>query len=336
MNLKNLAKTLGVSKTTVSRALNGYPEVSERTRERVLAAAAAAGYRPHPVARSLAVGRTNVVGIVYPLLPSDLGDPMFVSVVGGMSAALEQQRQYLVIVPASPDNELRAYEHIVQGRRVDALVVSRTRLHDLRIEYLSQQGMPFVAHGRCKHPKPYAWFDYDNEAGIQMATQYLLAHGHTRIGFIGATQEMTCSFQRRHSFMQTMRAAGLPVDPRYLVDDALDRRSGYSAAQQLLECAPRPTAIIVDNHLCGVGVIRAVLDAGLELGRDISVIVWGRLEDSLVSHRVATIDQPEPARAGAKMIEMLLSLIKGTPPEQLQELWSPSLIPGETVGYCRQ
>jgi LacI family transcriptional regulator len=62
-----------------------------------------------------------------------------------------------------------------------------------------------------------------------------------------------------------MRAAGLPVDPRYLVEDALDRRSGYSAAQQLLECAPRPTAIIVDNHLCGVGVIRAVLDAGLEL-----------------------------------------------------------------------
>src|SRR3990167_4225893 len=125
MNLKNLARTLGISETTVSRALNGYPEVSERTRARVLEAAKAAGYRPNPMARSLAVGRTNVVGIIYPLLPNDLADPMFLDIVGGMSEALEAQQMDLIIAPVSPANEFRSYEHMVRARRVDGLIVGR-------------------------------------------------------------------------------------------------------------------------------------------------------------------------------------------------------------------
>ena len=88
MNLKDLAKTLGISETTVSRALNGYPEVSERTRKRVLEAARAAGYRPNPMARSLAVGRTNMVGIITPLAANDpSGCAAFVSAGGGRDAA---------------------------------------------------------------------------------------------------------------------------------------------------------------------------------------------------------------------------------------------------------
>ena len=90
MNLERLANLLGMSKTTVSRALNGYPEVSERTRERVLQAARDNGYQANPMARSLALGRSNVFGIIYPLQPADLGDAMFLDVVAGMSAALEQ------------------------------------------------------------------------------------------------------------------------------------------------------------------------------------------------------------------------------------------------------
>ncbi|HMC48690.1 MAG TPA: LacI family DNA-binding transcriptional regulator, partial [Caballeronia sp.] len=88
MNLKSLANLLGMSKTTVSRALNGYPEVNGHTRERVLNAAKEAGYQANPMARGLAMGRTNVFGIIYPPLPADLGDPMFLDVVSGMSEAL--------------------------------------------------------------------------------------------------------------------------------------------------------------------------------------------------------------------------------------------------------
>ncbi|MET3131764.1 LacI family transcriptional regulator [Oxalobacteraceae bacterium GrIS 1.11] len=334
MNLKSLAIALGMSKTTVSRALNGYPEVNFRTRERVLAAAKAVGYEANPMARSLAVGRTNVFGIIYPLLPTDLSDSMFLGVVAGMSEALEALKMNLIIAPVSPQNEQPSYEQMVRGKRVDGLVVGRTLVHDERIAYLSRVGFPFVAHGRTELDEPYAWFDYDNEAGIRLALERLLGLGHQRIALVSAPLTLNFARQRKDGFLRCMAAAGLAIDPRYLVDNTLDRRTGYQAMQQLLACSPRPSAVIVDNHLSGVGAVRALLDAGMDIGKDISVIVWGGAEDTLVGSHVSTIDQPEPRRAGAKMIEMLLALLGGTPPAQLQVLWQPVLLPGVTVGAC--
>ncbi|WP_317203102.1 substrate-binding domain-containing protein [Janthinobacterium sp.] len=336
MNLKSLAIALGMSKTTVSRALNGYPEVNFRTRERVVAAAKAVGYEANPMARSLAVGRSNVVGIIYPLLPTDLGDAMFLGVVAGMSEALEAAKMNLIIAPVSPHNEQPSYEQMVRGKRVDGLVVGRTLVRDERIAYLSRAGFPFVAHGRTDSAAPYAWFDYDNEAGIRLGLEHLLGLGHQRIALVSAPLELNFACQRKASFVAAMTAAGLAIDPRHLIDNTLDRRTGYQAMQQLLACSPRPSAVIVDNHLSGVGAVRALLDAGIDIGREISVIVWGSVEDTLIGSNVTTIDQPRPRQAGAKMIEMLLALLGGTPPAQLQVLWQPVLLPGVTVGACQR
>ncbi|GGX90785.1 LacI family DNA-binding transcriptional regulator [Massilia dura] len=332
MNLKALADTLGMSKTTVSRALNGYPEVSEATRQRVLAAAAASGYRANPVARHLAVGRSNVLGILYPLLPADLGDPMFLDVVGGISGALEAAGMNFIIAPVSPANELPSYQQMVLGRRVDGLIVSRTLVDDPRIAFLSEAGFPFVAHGRTDASAHHAWFDYDNAAGIRLALDALMAQGHRRIALLGSPQTLNFARQRRDSFLDCFSRAGLAVDPRYLIESAIDRRSGYGAMQQLLACAERPTAVIVDNHLSGVGAVRALLDAGIQIGRDMSLVVWGRMADALAGLDVATIDQPDARAAGAKMGAMLLALLEGAPAASLQELWQPVLLPGASIG----
>jgi LacI family transcriptional regulator len=335
MNLERPAHQLGISKTTVSRALNGYPEVNVRTRDRVLKAAKEAGYQANPMARSLALGRTNVFGIIYPLLPADLGDPMFLDVVAGMSAALEEVNKNLIIAPVSPAAEQPSYQQIVRGRRVDGLVVGRTLVHDERIAFLSKSKFPFVAHGRTELNAPYAWFDYDNAAGIRMAMERLLALGHRRVALISAPLELNFARQRMDSFVAAMAAAGLSADPRYLIADTLDRRSGYQAMQQLLACSPRPTAVIVDNHLSGVGAVRALLDAGVDIGKEMSVIVWGNMADTLAGANVTTIDQPDPRKAGARMIDMLQALVDGTPAAELQELWQPVLLPGATVGRHR-
>jgi LacI family transcriptional regulator len=332
MNLAHLANHLGMSKTTVSRALNGYPEVNVRTRERVLKAAKEVGYQPNPMARSLALGRTNVIGIIYPLLPTDLGDPMFLDVVAGMSSALEAVNKNLIIAPVSPAAEQPSYQQIVRGRRVDGLVVGRTLVRDERIAFLSKAKFPFVAHGRTELNAPYAWFDYDNEAGIRMAMERLLGLGHQRVALISAPLELNFARQRKDSFVAALATAGLAAEPRYLIDNTLDRRSGYQAMQQLLACSPPPTAVIVDNHLSGVGAVRALLDAGMEIGKDMSMIVWGSMADTLAGANVTTIDQPDPRKAGARMAEMLLSLINGTPATELQELWQPVLQEGATVG----
>ncbi|HEY0062959.1 MAG TPA: substrate-binding domain-containing protein [Telluria sp.] len=336
MNLKSLADALGVSKTTVSRALNGYPEVNAKTRERVLAAAREVGYEANPMARGLAVGRSNVFGIIYPLHSSDLGDPMFLNVVSGMSAALETSGRNLIIVPVSAQNELPSYEQMVRARRVDALVVGRTRVQDERIAFLAKKGFPFVAHGRTESKYPYAWFDYDNQAGMRLACEHLLALGHTRIALISAPLALNFARQRSDSFSDCMRRADLPLAPQYRIDNTLDRRSGYQAMQQLLATSPRPSAVIVDNHLSAVGAVRALLDAGIDIGREMSVIVWGGIEDSLLGARLTTIDLPNIGQAGAKLIEMLSAVVGGADPGSQHALWQPVLLPGASVGPCPQ
>lgn len=334
MNLKSLAKSLGVSEATVSRALNGYPEVSERTRVKVLAAAEAAGYRPNPLARSLAVGRTNTIGMIHPYQPNDIGDPMFMEMIAGMAASLEERQMNLIIVPASPENELQAYHRMLKDRRVDGLIVARTRLQDERISYLATQKFPFVAHGRTSVNEPHAWFDYDNASGMKLAVDYLHQLAHRRIAMISSPLDMSFARRRRDGFFDAMNAVGLEVHQELLVDDRLDRRSGYAAMQQLLNSPNRPSAVIVDNQMSGTGALRALLDAGISLGKEMSIIVWGRLEDSLAGCDVTTIEQPNPRAAGVKLIEMLLALQSGTPVEELQVLWQPILSKGETVGKC--
>jgi LacI family transcriptional regulator len=212
------------------------------------------------------------------------------------------------------------------------LVVSRTLVHDERIAYLARAGFPFIAHGRTELDAPYAWFDYDNEAGIRMAVERLLALGHQRVAMVSAPLAMNFAAQRRASFLATLAAAGLAADPRYLVDDCIERRAGHAAVQALLATSPRPTAIVVDNHLAGVGAVRALLDAGIAIGKDVSLIVWGSMADTLADIDVTTIDQPNARAAGRRMADMLLARINGKPAASLQELWQPVLTAGATVG----
>jgi LacI family transcriptional regulator len=239
-----------------------------------------------------------------------------------------------VMAPVTAANELRAYEHMVKERRVDGLIVGRTRLYDERVAYLAKQGLPFVAHGRTSVNAPHAWFDYDNESGMRIAVEHLLAHGHQRIALMSAPLEMNFARQRYDSFQSVMLSAGLTPNPDYLKNNSNDRRGGYLAMQQLLANHVQPSAVIVDNHMAGVGAIRALLDHRVTIGKKMSVIVWGRMEDTLADYNVTTIEQPNPDLAGKKMIEMLLALQNGTAPEALQELWQPVLIAGETVSQA--
>ena len=336
MDLKSLARQLGLSPTTVSRALNGYPEVSERTRARVVAAAKAAGYSPNPTARSLAVGRADAVGMIYPLTPNDLGDPHLLNVVAGMTRALDRAGMDLLIASAFAADELRTYTRMIRGRRVDGLVVARTQVHDARLEYLMQEQFPFVAYGRSRLSRPYTWFDFDNTAGGRLAVDRLISLGHRRIALIGASRRFSFALQRYEGFVAGMDAAGVGVEPDLLLETSLDRRGGYQATRQLLTRSPRPSAIVVDNHLAGVGVIRALLDKRIAIGSEISVVVYDGLpEDTLVGLQATTIAQPTDEQTGQHLVDLLLAQLRGEPVEGLHVLRQPELVIGETDGPCQ-
>ncbi len=334
MDLKQLAKILNLSPTTVSRALNGYSEVSEATRLRVMAAAAEHAYKPNFAARRLALQKSETVGIIYPPEVGELGDPRFLEVVSGMTERFSELGIDLLIVTTRHRDELATYARMVQGSRVDALIVARTRVDDPRIDYLLETDFPFVAYGRTARSAEHAWFDFDNTLGTQLAMQRLVGLGHRDIAYMQAPQQLTFAQQRFLGYRHGLSQAGLPERAEWVVASGLSRRSGYEAMRRLLALAHRPTAVIVDNNLAGIGAVRAVLDAGVTLGHGMSVIVYdGVPEDNLLpSPAITSVDQPTPQRSGEMLAGLLQKVQQQAPLAELQVLWQPSINAGESDG----
>jgi LacI family transcriptional regulator len=334
VDIKYLAASLGVSSSTVSRALNGYADINEQTRERIVQRAKELNYQPNLGARRLARGRADAVGLVYPLDTDYLGNPHFLEMIAAFSDRLDKAGVDLLLAAAREKTELVTYDRLVRGKRVDGVLVANTRVNDPRIDFLKRSGIPFVGYGRCGARDDFAWFDFDNEAGSRIAVQRLAALGHRRIACVHASLEFNFAHQRHAGYLQGLQEAGLQADPNIIVEGSMDRRSGYAAAQKLLALPLRPTAILVDTNNGGVGVLRALLNVGMTLGRDISVVIHGGIpHDTLLDVDVAAVLQPTAAESGATMADMLLQLIEGAAPlAQPHVLVQPQFVAGRSMG----
>ncbi len=335
VNLKTLSSSLGLSRTTVSRALNGYDDVSEATRERVRQAAEALGYQADPTARRLATGRAEAVGIVYPFGADDLGDPRFGEVIAGMTESLAAHDLDVIIVSARPNAELDTYRRLVDGKRVDGLVVARTRVDDPRIRFLQERGFPFVAYGRTNSTQPYRWFDFDNEAGAYAAVQRLIGFGHRRIAMLSAPLTMNFAAQRRAGFLRALHESSIQPEPSLMIECPFDREGGYQAMRALLDLADPPSAVLVDNNIAGTGAFRASVDSGRKLGADLSLIVYdGVAPDVALPHTVTAVVQPTGQASGKAIAGLILGAISGSAPDAHQ-LALPRIEPGDTDGPLR-
>ena len=337
MDLKELSNLLGLSPTTVSRALNGYSDVSQRTRERVATMAQQVGYKPNAMARRLALGRTDAIGLAYPMGTETQADPGLVALVEGLVNALGREQMDLLIAPATPDSDLNLYQRLVRGRRVDGIVLAQLLCQDPRIDYLLEAGVPFLTIGRSCAPEPHAWVDFDHALGMSLAVERLVSQGHRRIAYIHASTRLAAAMLRREGFLAALEAAVLPAPPELDIEAPADRRGGYAAMLTLIGLDEPPSAVVIDNNLSGLGAIRALMDAGRVPGRECSVIVCdGAPADHLLQGQDFTsIEYPLPPSAGETVAQRLLGLIRGGSVAEAQVLWSPSLHLGTTDGPAR-
>ena len=334
MNIKALAKELGLSTSTVSRALNGYQDVNEATRKRVEEGAKALGYRANAGARRLVRGSTEAVGIVYSAAVENLGNPQFLDMAGGLSERLHAEHFDLMLAVASDEQDLDIYDRLFRGGRVDAVVLPNTRVNDARVNFLRERGYPFLAYGRTGDCGSYSWFDFDNDAGSQLAVRHLVELGHRKIAYVHSPLALNFALQRHRGFQTALREAKLEFDPDWLAGPAVDRRSGREAVQAMMALPNPPTAIVVDNNLGGIGVMRGLMDLGLVLGKDISVVVHGVIPaDSLLAGLEPTmVTQPTAHRTGETMAEMVLQVLREPGRGPFQLLRQPELVIGQTTG----
>jgi LacI family transcriptional regulator len=211
--LKQLASSLGLSITTVSRALDGYPDVAVKTRERVQRAARAMGYSPNTAARNLRRGSAEAIAVVLPTEPGRVGPPVFLDMLAACGARLAEVGLDLMLLPsAGRVSEMDTYRRLADSRRADAFIVLRTRLEDERVAYLQQRGVPFVTHGRTGRPDNHAFIDGDGAAGFAAATGLLAELGHRRIAHVAAPQNFTFAHLRRCGWAAALAEHGMPCD----------------------------------------------------------------------------------------------------------------------------
>jgi LacI family transcriptional regulator len=253
MRLKELASELGLSQTTVSRALNGYPEVSESTRQRVNEAAGRLGYRPNASAIRLATGHVGAIGVALPLERSLHFGPHVSEFLSGIGERMAQDEIDILVSPISADDEIPVYRRLAASKRVDAVVLSAPTPDDPRLQLLTDLGMPFVLHGRVELDLPYAWLDIDNEGAFHRATSHLLDLGHRRIGMINGPGEQTFAIHRERGFRAALLERGITPDPRFIAAGRFTDEIGFRYAQLFLAQTPPPTAIIAGSMMTGLG-----------------------------------------------------------------------------------
>ncbi|HDT6546096.1 TPA: LacI family DNA-binding transcriptional regulator [Kluyvera ascorbata] len=328
MSLKAIAKELGISVTTVSRALNGYDDVSKETRARVEAEARRRGYRPNTFARRLKMGKIGAVGLVFPTQSAPLSNNVFLEMVGEVSRELARDEIDLLLIADDDKSNQHGYMRLVQSGRVDALIVSHTLDNDPRLMLLQEAGFPFLALGRSNLANPYAWFDFDNYAGTYQATRFLIAQGHQRITMFSEDTERAFLLLRRRGYVDAMNESGLPV--RLLLCPPPTRRMGYQVMlEQLRGSEPGPTAVITDGNVAGDGAAMALNQQGLLTGDNrVSLVVYdGLSEDSIIDVPVGAIIESTRRSVGRQIASMVRQLIAGEDIASLQVLWQPEFLP---------
>ncbi|WP_171131817.1 MULTISPECIES: LacI family DNA-binding transcriptional regulator [unclassified Ruegeria] len=337
MNLKQLSETLGLSQTTVSRALNGYPEVKEETRERVQAAAAKHGYRPNSWAKGLATGRSMVIGHVIPSSSQhEMVNPIFGDFVAGAAKTYADHGYDMMFSNAEDTSIEKAYRNLFQRGAVDGVVLQGPKVNEPRIEVLTRMGVPFIVHGRSTGvTSPYDWIDVNNKRSFQRATQFLIDLGHRRIALINGLEDMDFAKRRRDGYLAALNEAGLEPIPSLMRSAEMTEVYGHHETRGMLQLDHPPTAILCSSMISAVGVRRALDEAGLRMGQDVSVIAHDDDLSYLKNGQdvpIFTATRSSVRMAGELAAEMLINRIQAPSEPVMTQLLEAELVVGRSTG----
>ena len=337
MNLKQLSQNLGLSQTTVSRALNGYPEVSPATRRRVEEAARTFNYSPSTRAKGLATGQALAIGHVIPVSSKhEMVNPIFGDFIAGAGETYSRHGYEMILSIVDDADERRIYSGLKSRRAVDGVIIHGPRMNDPRLGLLHELGLPFAVHGRATgYDKPYAWLDVNNRSAFLRATDFLFDLGHRRISLINGLEVMDFAHRRREGYAESLRAHDVPLDPHLMRSGEMTEVFGYQSTRDMLAEENAPTAILCSSLISALGVRRAIEEKGLVMGKDVSVVT----HDDALSYLqnggdvpIFTATRSSVREAGRRLAEMLLATITDPTKPPLQQLLEAELMVGSSTG----
>lgn len=335
--LKDISEELGLSVATVSRALNGFPEVNSRTRAQVEAAAKRLNYRPNRLAQKLQSGRSGLIGMIIRPDPKNPADRSFVEIMMGLSQELAAHDMDMVFQVAIDSDPVTPYRRMIEKNLVDGFILNAPRVDDARIRFLTEAGVPFVLHGRSSGAADYPYYDIDNAFVGQQAVSLLADLGHRRIALLNGPDDWAYADQRHRGVKQALAARGLSIPDGFLLRDDQMPDFGYRVALALLakDVGSRPTAIICGSTIHADGVYRAARDLGLSIPSDLSVIAHDDAVPELraINFNPALTVTRAPLRDACNpLASALIGALEGRPTHMLQVTTQPELIVRQSTG----
>ncbi len=330
--LKDVASRASVDASVVSRVLNQDPvlRVAPATRQRVLDAVSALGYRPNAMARGLRTARTSTIGLVLP----EVTNPVYGAIVEGAQAAATAAG-YVIVLGTNRDGvEAQAsFARLLDEGRVDGLLIASATLDDQVLRKLSSAKAPVVIVNRRVEGFVGSAI-VDDETGARLATEHLIGLGHTRIAHIAGPGLVDTTLRRRRGYETAIEQAQLV--PLIVAADAWRIEAGYRAGQQLLSMGTETTGVLVANVMTAIGVMRAIRDEGLGIPADISIVAIHDLPlAAYLEPPLTTVAMPL-RELGEAAINLLRAQLAGEEAEDIMISSAPELRPRASSTVPRQ
>lgn len=327
--IKDIAAEAQVSISTVSRVVNGNYPVSKAAKTRVLTAMQKLDYHPNAVARSLRNNRTNLVALII----ADLSNQFFMEIAKGLEAEVNTIGDNLMIAASGndPARENQIIDTLI-ARKVDGLVIA-TAGDESRdaIRKVQSCGIPLVLVDRSLtkvNANQILWDDFQVSYAL---TQLLIAQGHTKIGIVNVTLRTTTGKRRLDGFLKALNDYQLSVDASFVSDSNFDADEAYQFVRQLFSKQCRPTALVCENNIMALGTLRALRDLRLEVGKDVSLVVFGNIITDLYLPFSITHACQDSVLMGRKAGQRLIANIQNPEMDPAQEVISCPIVHGDSV-----
>jgi len=327
VRLKDIARDLGVSLITVSKAVRGMEDISEETRQRVLKRMAELNYRPNMMARGLASGKTYIVGLIVP----DLLHPFFAEFAKSLNGVLRKHNYGLILTSSEEDPEIEQQEiRTVLARGIDALLIASCQPTLQGFYGVEDQRTPFILVDRDFPSLRANFIGTDDHAAGLMATRHLLAAGKRRVAHI-AGPELAPGADRLRGYKDALKEAGITLSQQLIISnprvEEIGEDVGRQAMRRLLKSRPRPDAVFCYNDLTAIGAMSATVEAGLSIPKDIAFIGCGNVRYSdYLRIPLSSVDQ-STARLGEEAGKLALELVKnGSVPRPRHIRLEPRLV----------
>lgn len=280
VTIKDVAKAADVSPSTVSRVIGNHPGISESTKKRVRKVMEKLGYHPNLQARSLVVKSTETIGIIMPDSATQaLQNPFFPEVLRGISLKAREGKYGIYLTTGTTEEEIfQQVVAMVQGRRVDGIILLYSRTDDKIMKYLLDVQFPFTVIGRpYVNAERITHVDNDNIYITKQVTEYLIKLGHERISFIGANLDYVFTNDRLQGYKEALSEAGLAFEEKYIIYDHCIKEKGKAGIAEFLAANEPPTALVVADDFVAIELLSHSEELNIKVPEDISMVSFNNI-----------------------------------------------------------